>query len=682
MPTIIDELIVTLGLDGKKFENEALKTANTIKKVGDDALKISINLEVALKKQQTETTKRFQQTEQVGKQTYQAFNKLRLEVLALFSTLATGYGIQQFIKNVTATEANIGRLSKAIGNVSTRDLAAFEQASERMGGSADAAGQSMLGFSQAIERWRLFNEVPPFIGVLRQMRIDLADSKGKARDLMDIMKDIGTWASAHKGPEAQAALGAIGLDQGMINLLSSGKLDEEMEKVKRIGVTNEEDARRGQEFVETLHDFEQTLTRLGQILANDYLPEINKALTGMTEWTVANGEWLKADIEDKISKGITFIKEFLAAVGEVVKAVGGWKDALEIVFGLWALSKVAPIVTAIASITAAITGLKIETMALGALAMPPWLRGLAALGAVLGSTLLLSGDTPGGGDEQEKLPTQELDRRVEKYNKEHPDHPIESFSGMMSRMYHSTRRFLGMPSGANDDRLASVRDQLSERLGISGAAASGIVSSLDAESGIQGINEVNPAVPGSRGGFGWAQWTGPRRDEFDTYVARNRLDPSSDEANMGFLVQELTTKYPQVLAQLKRGGISAREAADIVARGYIVPPSDKIEGHVADAQRIQGLAPGGPRGELRRDLEGRFGHPASYDPALFNATRFPAAASSLSNDNSRNVANSNQTTIGEIKIQTSATDSDGIARGIAGSIRKYAYANNASYGLA
>jgi len=670
---VIDELIVTLGLDSRKFSSEVDQTTAKARRAGDASLKQGKDLEEALRKQQNATTSRLQQTEQVSKQTYQSFNRLRLEVLALFSSLATGVGIQQFLKSITSSEASVGRLSKAIGNISTEDVSAFEQASERMGGSAEAAGQSMLGFSQALERMRITGEAAPFMPILRRMHIDLAEANGQARPLMAIMRDISAWMSQHQGPEAQAAGNMLGFDQGTINLLSSGKLEEALQRVKAIGVTNDEDAKRGQAFVETLHDFEQTLTRLGQVLVNDYLPDITKALQGMTAWATANRDWIKADIEEKLTAAIKYVKEFIEAVNEVVKAVGGWQTALEIVFGLWAAAKVAPILSAIGSITTAMVGLKTATLGVST-GTAGLIGSLASIVATL-SVLFLSGDTPGGGNQGPKIPDAEMQRRIDAYNREHPDAPIESFGGMMRRMWEGTRRFFGMPSGATDERMSGVRDELSQRLGISPAAASGIVSNLNAESGIQGINEVNPAVPGSRGGFGWAQWTGPRRDAFEAYAAQNHLDPSSDAANMGFLVQELTTKYPQVLAQLRRGDISAREAADIVARGYIIPPSDKVEGHVSDAERISRLHGGDPISKPTMSFT-----PSSYDPSL--GATVPPAASTVSNDNSRTSSTSNETHVGSIVINTAATDTDAIARGVGASLRKYAFVSNANYGLA
>jgi hypothetical protein len=90
-------------------------------------------------------------------------------------------------------------------------------------------------------------------------------------------------------------------------------------------------------------------------------------------------------------------------------------------------------------------------------------------------------------------------------------------------------------------------------IGLMDAAA--IVGNLGHESGgFDNLQEIKPTIAGSRGGFGWAQWTGPRRREYEAYCQRNRLNPASDRANYAYLFVEL--KGPE------RKAIPAVVAAD------------------------------------------------------------------------------------------------------------------------
>jgi hypothetical protein len=66
--------------------------------------------------------------------------------------------------------------------------------------------------------------------------------------------------------------------------------------------------------------------------------------------------------------------------------------------------------------------------------------------------------------------------------------------------------------------------------------------------------EIKPTVAGSRGGWGWFQWTGPRRRAFEGYCARNKLNPASPEANYAWLFLELKGSEKRAIPALKAAG--------------------------------------------------------------------------------------------------------------------------------
>lgn len=88
---------------------------------------------------------------------------------------------------------------------------------------------------------------------------------------------------------------------------------------------------------------------------------------------------------------------------------------------------------------------------------------------------------------------------------------------------------------------AIMRGLMSE-FDISHMDAAAILGNLGHESGgFLLMQEVKPAVEGSRGGWGWAQWTGPRRRAFEAWADKHGFARDSDKANYGFLVYELKT---------------------------------------------------------------------------------------------------------------------------------------------
>jgi hypothetical protein len=69
--------------------------------------------------------------------------------------------------------------------------------------------------------------------------------------------------------------------------------------------------------------------------------------------------------------------------------------------------------------------------------------------------------------------------------------------------------------------------------------------------GFTNLQEDRPTVQGSRGGYGWFQWTGPRRKAFEKFCAEMKLLPSSDAGNIAFLIHEMKTTERAAIQKTK-----------------------------------------------------------------------------------------------------------------------------------
>jgi hypothetical protein len=157
------------------------------------------------------------------------------------------------------------------------------------------------------------------------------------------------------------------------------------------------------------------------------------------------------------------------------------------------------------------------------------------------------------------------------------------------------RQSMNLPE-ATVQRGAAIRDKLATDLNLTPAQASGIVGNLQAESGLKAVQERNP-IGGGRGGFGWAQWTGPRRREFEAYAKEQHLDPKSDEANYGFLLKELKSpEYAAMLAKLRaqQGSQAAQTSAAIVEHDYERPAVSNAGTRMSMAGQIAAGPPAAP----------------------------------------------------------------------------------------
>lgn len=130
-------------------------------------------------------------------------------------------------------------------------------------------------------------------------------------------------------------------------------------------------------------------------------------------------------------------------------------------------------------------------------------------------------------------------------------------------------------------------------------AAAGVAGNLLHESDQFRADTEYGQAPG-KGGRGWAQWTGPRRRAFEAWAESEGLDPTSKEANMGFLLREMEGKHGNhwtggySLDQLKQMNDPAA-ASDYFMKGYErpgVPHADKRAGLASEALNL--YTGGGP----------------------------------------------------------------------------------------
>lgn len=122
--------------------------------------------------------------------------------------------------------------------------------------------------------------------------------------------------------------------------------------------------------------------------------------------------------------------------------------------------------------------------------------------------------------------------------------------------------------------------------------AQGVAANMSVESaGFQtDINEIAPVVPGSRGGFGLNQWTGPRRRQFEAYARARGVSPSDLDTQLDFTLHELSTTEQNAMRALS-GASDARSAAQIYSDKFLRPGIKNTERRLQEADRLSGVVP-------------------------------------------------------------------------------------------
>jgi len=172
--------------------------------------------------------------------------------------------------------------------------------------------------------------------------------------------------------------------------------------------------------------------------------------------------------------------------------------------------------------------------------------------------------------------------------------------------------------------------------GASPAQAFGMVANFIQESGLDpGINEIAPVVPGSRGGFGLPQFTGPRRVAFERFAQERGFPLDDVEAQLDFIFD---VEFPTTERRAANSFFAAdtpEEAALAVSRDFLRPGKPNEGRRVSEANRLAALfgdlppdAAQQPQGDKPEQPENAF----TQAQAGFKAARLdPAAFQSQTN---------------------------------------------------
>lgn len=159
-----------------------------------------------------------------------------------------------------------------------------------------------------------------------------------------------------------------------------------------------------------------------------------------------------------------------------------------------------------------------------------------------------------------------------------------------------------------------IRQKLLDR-GLPSHVADGFILNFQDESGLNpGINEQNPTVPGSRGGFGLYQLTGPRRREYEAFAQQRGVPVDDVDAQLDFMMQEGSGSEKAAFDKILAAPDTATAAQAIVS-DFLRP----APGHRQARMARYANAPTSPVQDIAID-------PTSRVAAAFDASQAPATA--------------------------------------------------------
>ena len=644
MPTVIDSLLVTLGLDDTALGGGARRADATLRRLAGN--------QTARDRAQAEAeAKAAAERDARAKAFSDGINKVRNQAMALFAVFTAGKGLTDFIGSTVTGAANLGRLSENLG-IGITDLSAWQRASERVGGSAESMAGQLKESADAIAKYKLGQGMTEGMTKFFQFGGNDADLKNGESYLLarsNIVKK-----AYDQDPTKGALLASqMGISEDQLGLIKRGAVAvlALRDAQKNNSSITSDDAKKAQVLVERWHDFTDGLQATAVKIAVSLIP----AFTQVTNWIAqlattisANKDVIAKWINDNVSKALPLMTQFV----EWLKT-DGWDKFIK---GAKEVS--AAVVTIADALRDAIKWYKewkgVSTGDVEGDKLIPTTKEHIAKRFLRDGT---ADAKEGGIGFQIKLALARTqaslgDITSAKY--------VLDATGKDDYLWQSKTANGAFPKGiaANSPGDQGVPDEL-VKLGWSQAQASGITARLSAESGLDPAAK-NP----SSGMYGIAQWSASRRADFKKWSDMD-IEGSSRTDQLKFLDYEMRYGKEKAAGDKIRATTTAAGAAaamglyeragkdEPIMQARSIPIANTIEA----AMRARNAA---------------------------GAAAIPVGAAAAVPVRPAPAANAPSTTdvkVGAINVHTQATDAEGIARDIGGAVQQYAFVSQADSGM-
>ena len=341
MATVIDALLVTLGLDASGFKTGTKEVAKEQEKLGKLLKTDSKERERLEKKAERAQSERAKALEKQGKKAAETFGKIREHALGLIAVLAGGVGMAEFAKATIDQSANLGRLSHNLG-MSIKDLQAWGYAAKAVGGSAQGA-QNLLGaMTESVQNFRKNGIESPQMAAM--LKYGIAVHRTGVGQLMAVSKYL---SSLYKTDPALAMTRAseMGIDENQFNLLKRyNRLQKLLAEGRKIAPFSRGDAEQAEAMQKWWAGFTTQLNKVAASILMAFMPALRQLQGQMSVWA----SWLIAhqtQIVGWVKEFVAGLIEFAHVANNAVKGVGGWKVVLGALLALKVLSFVSPLLS-------------------------------------------------------------------------------------------------------------------------------------------------------------------------------------------------------------------------------------------------------------------------------------------------------------------------------------------------
>lgn len=314
MPTIIDALVITLGLDPSEFKKGSEETTEEMKRQKKEAERLAKDMEAA------------------GKRASSFFSGIRNQIIALAGVTLSLKGIENFMSSFSSKLNDLSIASNAFG-MKAKNLDGWIQAGKAFGVSAQEIVASFSKISDAQEKLKAGRGKDQILTDIQRF----SNMTGAGIDIMnDSAEAVNRKIEANfskLSAEQQRAFGMeLGRGYAWQKWSATGHSVNDIDETTKNSGVNEVAIKAAERMRAVWAKLSQTLEKIGYIIYTELEPHLEdfyKWLAGVAEWMAQNPQKIKSAIDgifDAISK-------VCGVANDAAKAVGGWENAIALLIG-------------------------------------------------------------------------------------------------------------------------------------------------------------------------------------------------------------------------------------------------------------------------------------------------------------------------------------------------------------
>ncbi|HBT0294200.1 TPA: lytic transglycosylase domain-containing protein [Klebsiella pneumoniae] len=351
--TVIDALLVTLGLDTSQFRKGQQEVSDDLKKQREDAKNTA------------------KEMAEQGKKAASFFSSIKTELLALTGVTVTAGGLMSLVKNTTSSLMDLSIQSKALG-MSAKELDGWAKSAEAAGSSAEKISAALQGVQDAKQLAKVgvydtpVQEAAIRLNSLTHDSFNIRDDSAQTtfRKILDSARKV-------TDPDIRRQiLQLVGIDDAINQRNQEGQFLPDVDRLTKSSGITDASTKGAKEFTAAWAELNQSLeTTKNQFYTFliPYVRDFNVVLRDLSNWMKSHPEEMK----QKVDAFFGAIESGAKMADKAAQAVGGWENAIKIIIGASVGGK----------LLFFLTNLSKSLLGLARITLPGWLVAAAGLSA-------------------------------------------------------------------------------------------------------------------------------------------------------------------------------------------------------------------------------------------------------------------------------------------------------------